>query len=53
MKLINRLECKKSDDNLCLFPIDSKVIKLTSKLSLEKNYEQVKLINGINAPIQG
>jgi len=48
MKLVNRLKRKKSDDSLYLFPIDSTVIKLTSKLFWEKNYQQVKLINGIN-----
>jgi putative transposase len=48
MKLVNRLKRKKSDDGLCLFPIDSTVIKLTSKSFWQKNYQQVKLINGIN-----
>ena len=49
-KLNKRLSIKKGIENArALFPIDSTVISLTSKLLWQKNWHQVKLFCGLNS----
>jgi putative transposase len=47
-QLIQKVKSKHSNSELMLFPIDSTVITLTSKLFHAQNYHQVKLLNGFN-----
>lgn len=47
-QLIEKVKRKNSAFQHILFPIDSTVITLTSKLFWEQGYHQVKLINGFN-----
>lgn len=47
-QLIQRIKRKNAISKLILFPIDSTVITLTSKLFWSQGYHQVKLINGFN-----
>jgi putative transposase len=49
-KLRNKLKSAKDSDakSLVLFPIDSTIISLTSKLLWKEGYHQVKLFSGIN-----
>jgi len=48
VELIERLKHQNPTAGQMLFPIDSTVITLTSKLFGQQNYHQVKLMNGIN-----
>lgn len=47
-QLRQRVKRKNSQSKLMLFPIDSTVITLTSKLFWSQEYHQVKLLNGFN-----
>jgi putative transposase len=47
-QLMQQVRRKNPDSKLMLFPIDSTVITLTSKLFWSQGYHQVKLINGFN-----
>ncbi|NJK63218.1 MAG: IS4 family transposase [Synechococcaceae cyanobacterium SM2_3_1] len=46
--LKGRLKQRIDPDKLALFPLDSTVISLTSKLLWEQGYHQVKLFSGLN-----
>jgi putative transposase len=48
VELINQLKRRHVSSEQILFPIDSTVISLTSKLFWKQKYHQVKLITGIN-----
>jgi len=47
-QLVQQVRRKYGGMELSLFPIDSTVIALTSKLFWEKEYHQVKLLTGVN-----
>ncbi len=47
-QLMQKVKQKNSSSALMLFPIDSTVITLTSKLFHAQGYRQVKLLNGFN-----
>jgi len=47
-QLVQQVRHKHKETELSLFPIDSTIISLTSKLFWEKEYHQVKLLTGIN-----
>jgi putative transposase len=47
-ELIEKLKHQNPATGRMLFPIDSTIITLTSKLFAEQEYHQVKLLNGIN-----
>ena len=48
VELIQRLRRQNPAATQMLFPIDSTVVTLTSKLFWQQGYHQVKLVNGIN-----
>jgi len=48
-QLIQKIRRKNATSKLLLFPIDSTVITLTSKLFWSQKYHQVKLLNGFNS----
>jgi len=48
VELMEKLKRQRPGAKQMLFPIDSTVIPLTSKLFAEQKYHQVKLLNGIN-----
>ncbi len=48
VELMEKLKRQRSGTKQMLFPIDSTVIPLTSKLFAEQKYHQVKLLNGLN-----
>ncbi len=47
-QLVAQIKCKNPAEARMLFPIDSTVVSLTSKLFWQYDYHQVKLMNGIN-----
>lgn len=51
---LNRaIKSQKNSQKLCLFPLDSTTITLTSKLLWQQEYHQVKLFSGINSLTSG